>query len=194
MTAAATQANDATELDFDPAALRRKYDLERDKRLRVEGNDQYVETKDDYAHFQDDPWADPNFTRAPIAREVQVVVVGGGFGGLLSGARLREQGFEDICIIEKAGDFGGTWYWNRYPGAACDTESYIYLPLLEETGYMPVSKYARAPEIAEHSRRIGKHFDLYKSALFQTVITGMRWQEESQRWEVRTNRKDVLTA
>ena len=194
MAADTVQSTQTEELNFDPAALRRKYDLERDKRLRTEGNDQYVETKDDYAHFQDDPWADPNFSREPVVREVQVVVVGGGFGGLLSGARLREQGFEDICIIEKAGDFGGTWYWNRYPGAACDTESYIYLPLLEETGYMPVSKYARAPEIAEHSRRIGKHFDLYKSALFQTVITGMRWQEASQRWEIRTNRNDVLSA
>jgi cyclohexanone monooxygenase len=194
MTAATLQLPDVGELDFDPAALRRKYDLERDKRLKAEGNNQYVETKDDYAHFQDDPWADPNFSREPLVREVQVLVVGGGFGGLLAGARLREQGFEDICIIEKAGDFGGTWYWNRYPGAACDTESYIYLPLLEETGYMPVSKYARAPEIAEHSRRIGRHFDLYKSALFQTVITGMRWQQDTQRWEVRTNRQDVLTA
>ena len=124
-TGAPAQA-EAAELDFDPAALRRKYDLERNKRLRTEGNNQYVEIKDDHAHFLDDPWADPNFRRDPVVREVQALVVGGGFGGLLSGARLREQGFEDICIIEKAADFGGTWYWNRYPGAACDTESYIW--------------------------------------------------------------------
>ena len=70
-------------------------------------------------------------------------MIGGGFGGLLAGARLRERGVENIRIIEKGGDFGGTWYWNRYPGLACDVESYIYLPLLEELGYIPVEKYSR---------------------------------------------------
>ena len=100
-----------------------------------------------------------------------MVVIGGGFGGLLAGARLREAGVKDIRIIEKGGDFGGTWYWNRYPGAACDIESYIYLPLLEEIGYVPVEKYSRAPEILRHSRAIGEHFDLYKNACFQTEVT-----------------------
>ena len=80
-------------------------------------------------------------------------MIGGGFGGLLAGARLREAGIDDVRIIEKGGDFGGTWYWNRYPGAMCDVESYIYLPLLEELGYVPTEKYARAPEILAHSQR-----------------------------------------
>ena len=71
------------------------------------------------------------------------MVIGGGFGGLMTAARLREDGVQDIRIIEKGGDFGGTWYWNRYPGAACDIESYIYLPLLEEVGYMPAEKNKR---------------------------------------------------
>ncbi|MEI6545569.1 MAG: NAD(P)-binding protein, partial [Burkholderiales bacterium] len=146
MPTGALQLPEIDELSFDPAALRRKYDLERDRRVRTDGNDQYVEVTGEYAHFLDDPYVDPMLTREPIVRDVEVLVVGGGFGGLLSAARLREAGFEDICIIEKGGDFGGTWYWNRYPGAACDTESYIYLPLLEETGYMPASKYARGPE------------------------------------------------
>ncbi|MEI2735464.1 MAG: NAD(P)/FAD-dependent oxidoreductase [Rhodoblastus sp.] len=119
---------------------------------------------------------------------------GGGFSGLLTGARLREKGVDDFLIVEKGADFGGTWYWNRYPGAACDTESYIYMPLLEETGYMPVAKYARAPELFEHSRRIGRHFRLYEKALFQTEAKDARWDEASARWIVRTNRGDTLRA
>ncbi len=194
MTDTALHSTTAEGLGFDPAALRRRYDEERDRRVRDDGNDQYVEVKGRFDHLLDDPYAEPSFTRDPIVRDMDVLVVGGGFGGLLAAARLRAAGYEDLCIIEKAADFGGTWYWNRYPGAACDTESYIYLPLLEETGYMPVSKYARAPEILEHSRRIGRHFDLYRSAIFQTVITDMRWLEDAARWQVSTNRQDVLRA
>ena len=179
---------------FDPTALRARYDLERERRLRADGNAQYREITGEFAHYLDDPYVAPGFTREAIVRDVDVLVVGGGFGGLLAAARLRAAGYDDLCIIEKAGDFGGTWYWNRYPGAACDTESYIYLPLLEETGYMPVSKYARAPEILAHSQRIGRHFDLYRSALFQTVITGMRWHADDARWHVDTSRHDVLRA
>ena len=135
------------DLGFDPATLRARYRAERDKRLRADGNAQYREIKGEFARYLDDPYVEPGFTRAPLTDEVEVVVIGGGFGGLLAGARLREAGVQDIRIIEKGGDFGGTWYWNRYPGAACDIESYIYLPLLEEIGYMPVEKYSRAPEI-----------------------------------------------
>ncbi len=191
-TADTAAAPETTALDTE--ALRRKYEAERIKRLRSDGNSQYVAISGRYAHYLDDPYVEPGFTRDPITREMDVLVVGGGFGGLLAAARLRAAGYDDLCIIEKGGDFGGTWYWNRYPGAACDTESYIYLPLLEETGYMPVAKYARAPEILEHSRRIGRHFDLYPSALFQTVITGMAWDEAAARWRVSTNRGDALAA
>ena len=113
-----------------------------------------------------------------VDETTEVLVVGGGFGGMLCAAQLRSVGVEDIRIVEKAGDFGGTWYWNRYPGAACDTESYIYLPLLEETGYIPQRKYARAPEIFEHCQRIGRHFGLYERTLFQTVVVDMHWQDD----------------
>src|SRR4029450_8606067 len=119
-------AGDPTALAFDPDDLRRKYREERAKRIRPDGNDQYLEVKDAFAHFVDDPYVEPGFTRAPLTDEVEVAVIGGGFGGLLAGARLCEAGIEDIRIIEKGGDFGGTWYWNRYPGAMCDVESYIY--------------------------------------------------------------------
>src|SRR4051794_30411001 len=131
-----------------------------------------------FESYLDDPWVTGAPDRKAVDETTEVLVVGGGFGGMLCAAQLRAVGVEDLRIVEKAGDFGGTWYWNRYPGAACDTESYIYLPLLEETGYMPVRKYARAPEIYEHSRRIGRHFGLYERALFQTVITHMEWREE----------------
>ncbi|MEQ1784880.1 MAG: NAD(P)/FAD-dependent oxidoreductase, partial [Hyphomonadaceae bacterium] len=132
--------------------------------------------------------------RAPMFDDVDVVVVGGGFGGLLAGARLKQAGIEDVRIIEKGGDFGGTWYWNRYPGAACDIESYVYLPLLEEVGYMPVEKYTRAPEILKHSRAIGEKFGLSKGAIFQTEVTEMHWDDSVARWTVSTNRGDKLKA
>ncbi len=181
-----------TELGFDPKALKAKYRAERDKRLRAEGNEQYVEVAGAFAGFLDDPYVEPGFTRAPLTDEVEVVVIGGGFGGLLAGARLRQAGVEDIRLIEKGGDFGGAWYWNRYPGAACDVESYVYLPLLEELDFIPREKYTRAPEILRHSRAIGERFDLYRNACFQTEVTDLTWDGEASRWTLRTNRGDAM--
>jgi cyclohexanone monooxygenase len=180
-------------LTFDPDALRERYRIERDKRLRPDGNDQYVEITGPFAHYLDDPYVEP-IVRDPIFDEVDVVVIGGGFGGLLAGARLKEAGVTDVHIIEKGGDFGGTWYWNRYPGAQCDIESYIYLPLLEEIGYVPKEKYTRAPEILEHSRNIAKHYGLYDGALFQTEVKQLTWDDAADRWLVSTNRGDELRA
>jgi cation diffusion facilitator CzcD-associated flavoprotein CzcO len=182
------------EVELDPDALRERYAQERAKRIRPDGNEQYVEVAGQYAHFVEDPYVEPGFTREPLEDDVDVVIIGGGFGGLLAGARLREAGIEDIRVVEKGGDFGGTWYWNRYPGAQCDVESYIYLPLLEEVGYVPVEKYSRAPEILEHSRAIGRHFDLYRNACFQTEVTDLSWDEDADRWIVSTNRGDRMRA
>jgi cyclohexanone monooxygenase len=182
------------ELGFDPDALKAKYLAERDKRLRADGNEQYVNIEGQFAHYLEDPYVEPGFARAPLTDEVDVVVVGGGFGGLLAGARLREAGVASVRLIEKGGDFGGTWYWNRYPGAACDVESYIYLPLLEEIGYIPVEKYSRAPEILAHSRAIGRYFGLYDNACFQTEVTRLDWDEAAGRWIVSTNRGDAMRA
>jgi cyclohexanone monooxygenase len=179
--------------NFDANALRAKYRAERDKRLRVDGNEQYVEVKGEFAKYLDDPYVDP-LERDPIAVEVQVVVIGGGFGGQMAAARLREAGIDGVRIIEKGGDFGGTWYWNRYPGAQCDIESYIYLPLLEEVGYLPKEKYSFAPEILQHARAIGKHYDLYRDVLFQTEVTELRWNDATERWLVSTNRGDCISA
>ena len=178
---------------FDPDALRLKYRQERDKRVRVDGNEQYQDVVGDFAHYLNDPYVEP-LVREPLYDDVEVVIIGGGFGGLLTGARLREAGIQDLRVIEKGGDFGGTWYWNRYPGAACDVESYIYLPLLEELGYIPKEKYTHAPEILKHSRAIGEHFDLYRNACFQTEVTEVRWDDDAQRWIISTNRDDRMRA
>ena len=110
---------------IDREALRARYRLERDKRLRPDGNDQYLEPTGRYAHFLDDPWTE-RVERDPVAREVTVAIIGAGFAGLVTGARLKEAGIDDLCLIEGGGDVGGTWYWNRYPGARCDVESMQY--------------------------------------------------------------------
>ena len=170
-------AHDAA-LDID--ALRAKYLAERDKRLRADGSAQYVAIDGAFAHFDRDPFTAPDPDRAPRTDHADVVIVGGGFSGLLAGARLRQVGVERIVVIERGGDFGGTWYWNRYPGAQCDIESYIYLPLLEEVGYVPTKKYADAPEILEHSRNIARHFGLYDKAVLSTEVTGMEWDEAAR--------------
>ncbi len=181
------------ELTFDPDALRQRYRRERAKRLRADANDQYIHIAGEYAHYLDDPYVDrPG--RPPLRDEVAVAVIGGGFAGLVAGARLKQVGIDDVRIIEKGGGFGGTWYWNRYPGAQCDVESYIYLPLLEECGYVPTEKYAHAPEILEHCQRIAEHFGLYDKACLSTEVTGVEWDLAHSRWVIRTNRGDEMGA
>jgi cation diffusion facilitator CzcD-associated flavoprotein CzcO len=182
------------DVDFDPDVLREKYREERDKRVRPDGNEQYVEVTADFSRYVDDPYVEPGFTRAPIVDTIEVAIIGGGFGGLLMGGRLKEAGFDSIRLIEKAGDVGGTWYWNRYPGAMCDVESYVYLPLLEELGYVPKHKYSFAPEILEYSRMIARHFGLYDGAIFQTNVTELRWDEATEMWHISTDRDDRIAA
>jgi cation diffusion facilitator CzcD-associated flavoprotein CzcO len=173
--------------------VRERYRIEKEKRLRVDANDQYKELKGTYVSFDHDPYAEP-LVRDPLVEEVEVVVLGAGFGGMLAAVELSQRGVDDFRIIEKAGDFGGTWYWNRYPGCMCDVESYTYLPLLEETGYMPTERYASASEIFGYCQLLGRHFDLYRRALFQTVITGIAWDGEAHRWQVSTSRGDRIAA
>jgi cyclohexanone monooxygenase len=182
-------------LGFDPDALREKYRREREKRMREDGVDQYIEMAGTYAHFaEDDPYVEPGFVRPAIVDEVDVLIIGGGFSGLLAGARLTEEGVTDFRIVEAGADFGGTWYWNRYPGAQCDIESYCYLPLLEELNYMPKEKYSFVSEIFEHSQRIGRHYGLYEKTYFQTRVRSVAWDDEITRWHIRTNRDDDIKA
>ena len=184
----------AEELGFDPAEMRRKYDYERDRRLRSEGTAQYQHIEGDLERYNEDPHITAKITRAPVTEDIEVAVLGAGFGGMLMAARLHQAGVSNFRIIERAGDFGGTWYWNRYPGAQCDVESYIYLPLLDETGYMPKLKYSFQPEIYAHAQRIGNHFDLYSRSYFQTQVTELRWDEAVARWMISTDRGDAIRA
>ncbi|KQH81222.1 monooxygenase [Mycobacterium gordonae] len=179
---------------FDVEALRQKYAQERNRRLRPDGIAQYVEIAGEFARFAADPWADDDFTREPVTDEVDVAIVGAGFGGLLTGVRLRQLGVESIRLIDRAADVGGTWYWNRYPGIACDVESYVYIPLLEELGYVPEQKYAKGSEIFGHCRRIAEHYDLYRDACLQTDVHEIRWDADISRWVIRTNHGDEMRA
>lgn len=182
---------DDDDLRFRSEELRRRYAAEREKRLRPDGIAQYRDFAGIFS--EDDPYT-PRSERPSRHERIDVAVIGGGFGGLLSAAELRKAGIDDIRLIDKAGDFGGTWYWNRYPGVRCDVESYIYLPLLEELGYEPTERYATGAEILAYCQQIGRHFSLYPQALFQTAVTEVRWNQASRRWSVRTDRGDVLEA
>jgi cation diffusion facilitator CzcD-associated flavoprotein CzcO len=177
----------------DKERLRLKYLEERNKRLRADGNDQYLRVAGQLAHYLDDPYT-PVTPRDPKTDHVTFAFIGGGFAGLATAARLSEAGIGDVRIVEKGGDFGGTWYWNRYPGAQCDTASMVYMPLLEETDHMPSEKYAHAPEILAHCQRIGKQYGLYDNALFHTEVMSLDWDEAKSRWTIRTNRGDAFTA
>ncbi|GGV18084.1 monooxygenase [Actinomadura cremea] len=180
--------------EIDLAALRAKYLAERDKRLRPEGQRQYLVTEGGFEDFYDaDPYT-PVAPREPIEADIEVAVLGGGWAGLITAARLKQAGVEDVRVVELAGDFGGVWYWNRYPGIRVDTDSYCYLPLLEETGYVPTEKYAGGQECFEHARRIGRHFGLYEDAIFSTKVESAVWDEELRRWRIGTNRGDDLRA
>jgi cation diffusion facilitator CzcD-associated flavoprotein CzcO len=173
--------------------LKRKYAEERAKRLRDEGLAQFVELDSEFAHLAEDPWSRPG-PREAVEEDVTVLVIGAGMGGLLLGSELHKKGIGDFRIVDKAGDFGGTWYWNRYPGCACDIESYVYLPLLEETGYIPSEKYAKATEIHHYCKLIAEHFELTDKALFHTGVETAHWDEEALRWIVTTDRGDRFRA
>ena len=177
----------------DPTSIedaKARYEAERTKRLRDDGLGQYESLAD---HDLDrDPWADPDFTRDPVVEHTDVVILGGGWAGMLTAINLTKRGITDFRIVEKAADFGGTWYWNRYPGCMCDVDATIYLPLLEETGYMPTEKYASASEIFGYAQLLGRHFGLYEHALFQTEVESLTWDDEAARWELTTQRGDRI--
>ena len=178
---------------LDVEALRAKYAEEREKRLRPDGKTQFIALTGQFAKFDDDPFCEP-FTRDAVTEDVEVLIMGGGFGGLLAAVELTERGITDFRIVEKAGDFGGTWYWNRYPGCMCDVESYTYLPLLEETGFMPTMRYSSADEIFGYCQQIGRQWNLYDRAHFQTRITDAAWDDAAGRWRITTDRGDAISA
>src|SRR5262245_11962153 len=179
---------------IDIPAIRERYRQERDKRLRREGQSQYVHLEKELsASDVGDPHM-PIQPRAPISEDIDVAVLGGGFSGLMAGVHLRNAGVSKFRHIEHAGDFGGVWYWNRYPGVQCDNDAYCYMPLLEETGYMPSKKFADGYEIQAHCQRIAKQYRLYDGALFHTLIQALRWDDSIQRWRISTDRGDDIRA
>ena len=192
MTCKATNVPPAAAIDI--PATRAKYFEERDKRIKKEHNDQYIEAKGMWADmYETDPYT-PVAPREPVDGETDVVILGAGYCGMMVAHGLKEAGLHNFHIVDHAGDFGGTWYWNRYPGIQCDNDAYCYMPLLEETGYMQSKKFTDGYEIFENFQIIAKQFNLYGNALFHTLIRGLEWDASINRWHVRTNRGDDIKA
>ncbi len=180
--------------EIDIEALRQQYRQERDQRMRKDGQAQYLKPVDDLADaYEADPYT-PRSPRAPLDEETDVAVLGGGWSGILAGVQLREHGIGRFRHIDHAGDFGGVWYWNRYPGLQCDNDAYCYLPLLEETGFMPSKKFTDGHEIREYAQLICRKYRLYDNALFHTMVDALRWDEKLQRWRITTRQGDDIRA
>ena len=127
--------------------------------------------------------------------EFDVVVIGGGFGGMYMLHRLRGVGMS-ARAFEVADDVGGTWYWNRYPGARCDVESMQYSYSFSEDLEQDWSwseKYASQPEILEYARHVADRFDLRRDIRFRTRVTTASFDERAHRWTVETDRGDRVT-
>ena len=181
-----------TEIDI--PALKQKYAEQREQRMRKEGQEQYVKATDNFAQaYEGDPYTSVT-PRAPISEDIEIAVLGGGWSGIFAGVELKKAGVSSFRIIDHAGDFGGVWYWNRYPGLQCDNDAYCYLPYLEDTGFMPTKKFTDGWEIREYSQRIAKQFGLYDNALFHTMVNSLRWDDSSKRWQLTTKQGDVIRA
>ncbi|WP_230673140.1 flavin-containing monooxygenase [Rathayibacter sp. Leaf248] len=174
-------------------AARAKYRAERDRRARPDAATQYRRAAGEFGYYAKDPYTERT-EREPKTDRVEALVIGAGFGGLLTASRLREAGVDSLRLMDEAGDVGGTWYWNRYPGVRCDIESSVYLPLLEEVGGMPSERYAPGEEIRRHAVAIAEQYGLYRDTLFQTRATALTWDEEAEEWLVETDRGDRFRA
>ncbi|QHC58808.1 NAD(P)/FAD-dependent oxidoreductase [Rathayibacter sp. VKM Ac-2760] len=174
-------------------AARERYRAERDRRARPDAASQYRRAAGEFGYYAKDPYTE-RVEREPVTDRVEALVIGAGFGGLLTASRLREAGVESLRLMDEAGDVGGTWYWNRYPGVRCDIESSVYLPLLEEVGTIPSERYAPGEEIRRHAVAIAEHYGLYRDTLFQTRATALTWDEDAGEWLVETDRGDAFRA
>jgi cation diffusion facilitator CzcD-associated flavoprotein CzcO len=190
MKCAPTQTPDTVDIP----AMREKYRQEREKRLRPDGQTQYFRpTGKVVASYAADPHK-PVEPRDPISEEIDVIILGAGWGGIMSAYHLSQAGVTNFRNVDSAGDFGGVWYWNSYPGIQCDNESYCYLPLLEETGFVPSKKFSDGSEIFAYCKSIAQRYDFADKALFHTLINTLRWDEKIKRWRVGTNRGDDIRA
>lgn len=163
------------------------------KEARVGAAD-YIALDGEFSEYLKDVYSGDPVPRDALDDECEILVVGAGFAGLLLWFKLKEAGFTDVRFCEKGGDVGGTWYWNRYPGIACDVEAYSYLPLLEEMGYIPTMKFAGGFEIMEYCQKMAEKFGFYDRCLFHTTVEQTDWDEDSGRWTVKTDRGDAIKA
>ncbi len=192
MTCQTTNVPPADVIDFD--ALRAKYAAEKAKRIRKEGPDQYIKLSGDITpDYAIDPHK-PFISRDAVDEDIDALVLGAGWGGIKASYYLTKEGISNFRNIDTAGDFGGVWYWNQYPGVQCDNDAYCYLPLLEEMGYMPSKKFSDGAEIQAYAKSIAARFGFADKALFHTQVTSLKWDDEIQRWHVGTNRGDSIRA
>jgi cyclohexanone monooxygenase len=190
-------ADDLKELPEQPAGA--VFNAEEQAKYRQykearKGAADYMAMEGEFAKYLQDVYSADPVPREALTDECEILVVGAGFAGLLLWYKLREAGFIDVRFCEKGGDVGGTWYWNRYPGIACDVESYSYLPLLEEMKYFPTMKFASGFEIFEYCQKMAEKFDFYDHCLFHTTVEKTEWDEAAGRWTVLTNRGDAMRA
>jgi cation diffusion facilitator CzcD-associated flavoprotein CzcO len=179
---------------FDRESVRQKYAEERARRIGGNrGKNHDLAHDETFARYLDDPFT-PHIEREPVSEDVEVAILGAGIAGVVAGAKLREAGVSGICLIDAAGGVGGTWYWNRYPGVMCDVESYIYMPMLEEMGYVPTTRYAFGEEIRTHIQAIAEKYDLLDGARFHTRVERSEWDEAQARWVITTDRGDEIRA
>ena len=177
--------------------IKKKFKQERDVRIayRPEGTEQYTsDFTGDLAKYAVDPFLKQQDDREPLKDFVEVLFIGGGFSALLTSVRLVQKGVENVRIVERGADVGGAWYWNRYPGVACDVLSYDYLPLLDEMGSVPSRNYSSGMDILNHCQAIAQKYELYDKAVFNTTVTSTVWNEEEQLWHLYTDRGDDMRA
>ncbi len=154
----------------------------------------YMAIEGEFSKYLEDVYSEAPVPRESLTDSCDVLVIGAGFAGLLLWYKLREAGIDDVRFCEKGGDVGGTWYWNRYPGVACDVEAYSYLPLLEEMGYVPSMKFASGFEILEYCQKMAEEFSFYDQCLFHTTVEKTVWDEATATWTVYTDRGDAMRA
>jgi cation diffusion facilitator CzcD-associated flavoprotein CzcO len=181
--------------EIDIPALREKYKYERDKRMRSEGQEQYAKHEDHLTHdtYEHDPFS-PVVPRDALDEDIDVAILGAGWTGILASVHLTKAGVTNFLAIDHAGNFGGTWYWNRYPGIQCDNDAYCYLPLLEEMNWMPSKKFSDGKEIYDYIQTIPDKFGFRDKGLFHTLVTSLTWDEGIKRWRITTSRDDEIRA
>ena len=125
---------------------------------------------------------------------VEVCCIGAGISGIVTAVELSDAGVDSVLLIDKADDLGGTWHWNKYPGAACDVGSYAYLPYLRRTGFVPSRAYVNGPEIVGHLHTIAQQENLYDKTLLSTRVLSATWDEPAGVWRIETDCEDQITA